>query len=328
MREAAVAERALFSRLPRLADLVPFTPIADGLPVPVQEIDDGLWVQRDDLTSSRYGGNKVRKLEFILPVAARRGGPIVTAGGTGSHHLLATAIYAEPLGLEVEAVVYPQPDTEDTRHTIEALARQPNIHLTHIPHRYLLPAGVAGRMAALAPRRPFLLWPGASTPVGTLGYVSAGLELAAALQGAGAGEPDAVVVAFGSGGTAAGLALGLAVAGWRRARVVAVRVADRVVANRGSLAALEVPAAGLLAAGGGRPAATRLIVDGAWAGRGYGYQTPEGAEAGRQAAGCGLVLEPTYTEKAFAAALHYRGKGERVVFVQTFGRGPAAGGGP
>ena len=321
---AGPAGRALFDRLPRLADLVPFMPLADGLPTPVEQVDERLWIQRDDLTSSGYGGNKVRKLEFVLPVAARRGGPVVSAGGSGSHHLLATAIYAGALGLDVDAVVYPQPETDDSRRTEAALAGRTNVHVTRIPHPYLMPAALAGRLAALAGRRPFLLWPGASTPVGTLGYVSAGLELAGAL---GRGdEPDVVVVPFGSGGTAAGLALGLALAGWQRARVVAVRVTDRVVANRATLSGLEAATAGVLALGGWRPRPGRLEVDGAWAGPGYGHPTAAGRQASKWAGRYGLALEPTYTAKAFAAALRAWREGERVVFVQTFGglgAGPA-----
>ncbi|MBV8161367.1 MAG: D-cysteine desulfhydrase, partial [Acidimicrobiia bacterium] len=69
------ARRALFERLPRLADLVPFAALADGLPTPVEQTDSRLWVQREEHTSSAYGGNKVRKFEFLFPVAERRGGP-------------------------------------------------------------------------------------------------------------------------------------------------------------------------------------------------------------------------------------------------------------
>ena len=79
-----VTERALFGRLPRLTDLVPWVKLDDGLPTPVEEIDDGLFVHHDDRTDSRYGGNKVRKLEFVLPIAQRRGGPVLTAGAIGS----------------------------------------------------------------------------------------------------------------------------------------------------------------------------------------------------------------------------------------------------
>ena len=204
------AERALFTRLPRLVDLVPFVELADGLPTPVEQLDDRLWVQRDDLTSSEYGGNKVRKLEFVLPIAQRRGGPVLTAGGTGSHHVVAAAVHGRRLGLDVEAVQYPQPDTDDVEHTRTTLAAPRR----HRDDRRALALRDAGRARgavspSLASKRPYLLWPGASTPLGTLGHVSAGLELAAAMDD----EPDDVVVALGSGGTAVGLALGLRLGG-------------------------------------------------------------------------------------------------------------------
>jgi len=308
-----VGRRALFDRVPRLADLVPFTPLADGLPTPVEQLDERLWVQRDDRTSTAYGGNKVRKLEFLLPVAARRGGPVLTAGGTGSHHVMAAAVHARALGLDVEAVVYPQPDTDDVARTRAGLSRL-GVRVTRVPSPYLMPAGLAARLAALASRRPYLLWPGASTPLGTLGYVSAGLELA----GSGIPEPDDVVVPLGSGGTAVGTATGIALGGWRRARVVAVRAADLTVTNLGVLRALEAGTATLLALGGRAPRRARLVVDGRWLGPGYGAPTVEGAEATARAREHGLTLEPTYTAKAFAAALDRLGRGERVVFVQTY----------
>jgi len=306
--------RSIFERLPRLEDLVPFVKLADGLPTPVQRIGERLWVQRDDLTSSAYGGNKVRKLEFVLPVAQRRGGPILTAGGIGSHHVLAAAVHARRLGLEVEAVQFPQPVTDNVRRTQEAL-RSLGVRSTRAPSSYLMPVVLAARLAALAPRRPYLLWPGASTPLGTLGYVSAGLELAAAMPR----EPDDVVVALGSGGSAVGLGLGLALAGWRRAQVVGVRVADAVANNMAVLRGLEAATAALLAVGGWMPKPARLTIDGRWFGGGYGEPTPAGEAAmGVANREHGLALEPTYTAKAFAAALDLIDRGRTVAFVQTY----------
>ena len=306
--------RALFERLPRLEDLVPFVELADGLPTPVERVAERLWVQREDLTSSAYGGNKVRKLEFVLPVAQRRGGPILTAGGIGSHHVLAAAVHARRLGLEVEAVQFPQQVTDNVRRTQEAL-RWLGVRSTRAPSSYLMPVVLAARLAALAPRWPYLLWPGASTPLGTLGYVSAGLELAAAMPR----EPDDVVVALGSGGSAVGLGLGLALAGWRRAQVVGVRVADAVANNMVVLRGLEAATAALVALGGWVPKPARLSVDGAWFGGGYGAPTDAGSAAMALARReHQLELEPTYTAKAFAAALHLVERGRSVVFVQTY----------
>ncbi len=315
------AGRALFDRLPRLVDLVPFTPLADGLPTPVERLGERLWVQRDDLTAladGGYGGNKVRKFELTLPVAVRRGGPVLTAGATGSHHVLAATTYARRLGLEVEAVVYPQPATDDARRTAAALAALGGVAITAVASPYLMPAALAARLAALAPRSPYLLWPGASTPLGALGHVSAGLELVDAFAAAGDDEPDDVVVALGSGGSAVGLAVGLALGGWRRARVQAVRAADRVVTNRAALAPLMAGTLALLAAGGAVVPPPRWRIDGRWFGRGYGHPTTAGEEATGRARELGLTLEPTYTAKAFAAALDGVARGRRVVFVQTY----------
>jgi D-cysteine desulfhydrase len=306
-------DRAIFDHLPRLADLVPFVGLADGLPTPLEQVDERLWVKRDDITASAYGGNKVRKFEFLLPVAARRGGPVVTAGGIGSHHVVAAAVYCRQLGLDVEAVLYPQDVTDDVRAT-QAHLRDLGVRVTLTPSRFLMPVALAGRLAALAPRRPYLLWPGGSTPLGALGYVSAGLELVADAVD----EPDAVVVGLGSGGSAVGLALGLAVAGWHKARVVAVRAADPLVTGPPVMAALEAGTAALLAMGGWRPTRSRMELNGDWFGGAYGRPTAAGTAAASRGESLGLRVEPTYTAKALAAAFALADAGERVVFVQTF----------
>jgi 1-aminocyclopropane-1-carboxylate deaminase/D-cysteine desulfhydrase-like pyridoxal-dependent ACC family enzyme len=310
-------ERALFERLPRLADLVPFVALADGLPTPVQQVEDRLWVFRDDYTSSLYGGNKVRKLEFLLPIAERRGGPVVTAGGIGSHHVVAVATFAARLGLRTEAVLYPQPLTDDVRR-VQAHLRLLGVNATAATHRYYMPAVLARRMAALALQRPYLVLPGASTPLGALGYVSAGLELVRAFADTGDAEPDAVVVPLGSGGTAVGLAIGLALGGWHNATVIGARAADALVTNRAVLTALEAGTSALVALGGWRPRPARWRVDGAWFGKGYGHPTAAGRAATAVASMWGIPLEPTYTAKGCAAALALAKSGQRVVYVHTW----------
>ncbi|HVE94455.1 MAG TPA: pyridoxal-phosphate dependent enzyme [Acidimicrobiales bacterium] len=312
----ATPTRAIFDRLPALADLVPFVALADGLPTPVHQVEDRLWVLRDDYTSSAYGGNKVRKLEFLLPVAERRGGPVVTAGGIGSHHVVAVATFAKRLGLRTEAVLYPQPVTEDVRH-VQAQLRRLGVVATAATHRYYTPLVLTRRLAALAPERPYLILPGASTPLGALGYVSAGLELVHAFSGLGEREPDVVVAPLGSGGTAVGLAIGIALGGWRDTSVVGVRAGDAVIANRAVLGSLEAMTAALVALGGWRPRAARWTVDSRWVGRGYGYPTAEGRAAAAVASMWGIAVEPTYTAKACAAALDLAATGKRVVYIHT-----------
>jgi D-cysteine desulfhydrase len=312
------SSRALFERLPRLLDLVPWVELADGLPTPVEQIDDGLYVQRDNVTDSRYGGNKVRKLEFVLPIAQRRGGPVLTAGAIGSHHVYATAVHAARLGLEVEAVRYPQPVTEHVHEVDDALRALPNVRHTMVPHRYAMPFALAARRIAIERAGGYAVMPGATSPLGVLGYVSAALEMVDAFADAGWPPPDDVVVALGSGGSAAGLTIGFQLAGWRHTTVIAVRVADAVVTNRALLAAHAVGAFSLLAMGGWVPRHGNIAIERGYLGDGYGHSTEAGERAIDEGTGFGLALESTYTAKAFAAALDRWRGGRRVVFVQTY----------
>jgi 1-aminocyclopropane-1-carboxylate deaminase/D-cysteine desulfhydrase-like pyridoxal-dependent ACC family enzyme len=311
-----VTQRALFDRVPRLADLVPFVPLADGLPTPVDRVDERLWVQRDDLSDSHYGGNKVRKLEHLLAIAARRGGPVLTAGALGSHHVVATAVHGARLGLEVEAVRFPQPTTPHVEE-MAARAEALGVRSTMAPTSTAMPFVLARRWADLARRGGTLVTPGGSTPIGVLGYVGAGLELVGRFAAEGWEEPDDVVVALGSGGSSVGLSLGLALGGWRRATVVAVRVADRIVTNAPVLRSMEAGVRSLLALGGAVPPPARWRIDGRWFGDGYGHPTAEGTAAGERAAALGIHSEPTYTAKALAAAFERLDAGRRVVFLQT-----------
>jgi D-cysteine desulfhydrase len=294
--------------------MVPFVELADGLPTPVDQVADRLWVKRDDATDSTYGGNKVRKLEHVLAVAQRKGGPVLTAGAKGSHHVYATAVHARRLGLEVEAVRFEQPDTEHVREVDAALKALGGVRETWVSHRTLMPFVLAARRAAIERERGYAVFPGATSPLGALGYVGAALELTEQL----ADEPDDVVVALGSGGSAVGLTIGLRLGGWRRARVVAVRTADAIVTNRAALVPHAAGTFALLALGGWRPEHGRLHIDTRWFGAGYGHPTDAGTAAMGEGAGLGLALEATYTAKAFAAALDLWRAGRRVVFVQTF----------
>ena len=311
----AAPHRQIFQRAPALRDLVPFVHLAD-LPTPVDQVDDGLWVKRDDLTSSVYGGNKVRKLEFVLGAPARRRHRLLTAGGMGSHHVEAVATHGARLGLVTEAVIYGVEVVDDPA---AALARLEDlaVRIHRVGSEYLMPLALARRLR----RGVHLVMPGASTPLGALGYVEAGLELAQQMPPA----ADCVVTALGSGGTAVGLALGLAWGGCD-AEVLAPLVSSPLVANRVVLSALEAGTRALLATGGVAPPRTRLRALTGYVGPGYGQSSEEGTRAAREAEALGVAVERTYTAKAFAAALDARRRGRHVVFVQTWAgpREPAA----
>ena len=305
------------------------------LPTPLERsarltdtLDTEIWVKRDDLTGTLYGGNKVRKLERLLADALDRGADtILTTGAAGSHHVLATSLYAARVGLRVHGVMVPQKRTPHVEANLRAtIASGAELHPVPV-HLAVPPA-----MAALALRlraqgkKPYVIGPGGSEPAGVVGYVEAGLELAVQLLTLKHGEPDAIYVAFGSGGTACGLALGLAAAGVMTP-IFAVRVTPRGVVRRAWLASLAHRTTQRLRAVDDRfpdvaeLALANLTIDDAQIGRGYGVPTPSGREAGRLAHDVAhLELDATYTEKAFASLVHAaRGarRGQRLAFVHT-----------
>jgi 1-aminocyclopropane-1-carboxylate deaminase/D-cysteine desulfhydrase-like pyridoxal-dependent ACC family enzyme len=299
-------------------------------PTPVRHARDlsaggaDLWIKRDDLTHDVYGGNKVRKLEHLLADAREHGARrVVTVGAVGSHHVLATTYFATQAGLEVEAILVPQPATD---HVIEVLRADVRLGLRAFPvgSWSLVPLAFARRIAAGA----FQITVGGSNVSGSMGYVQAARELAAQVRAGDLPEPDVCVVALGSGGTAAGLAAGFEAEGLKT-RVVGVTVSSppwvlrRVVR---SLATRCARRAGISAAGVAA-VRERLATDERFLGAGYGYATAAGDAATADAkAGAGLVLDPTYTAKAFASALwHVRAAQAKVVlYWHTLSSAPMA----
>ena len=276
---------------------------------------DALWLKREDRSSPLYGGNKVRGLEFLL-AGAVPGTVFVTVGGTGSTHCLATAVHAARLSCATVLAQFPQPETDISRE-IAAACERAAARIRRAPAIALLPVAVAGAWITARRRGPARWIPGGGAhPRGVVGQVLGGLELASQLST----PPDAIVTPLGSGGTAAGLTMAMAMLRWPT-RVVGVRVASSVVANRWRVDSLASGGARLLERMGvivPRPAPL-VIRNGL--GQGYGYPSPEGEAARERAGRAGVELDPTYSAKAFAAvsgsiAREFR----RVVFWHTFAR--------
>ncbi len=275
-----------------------------------------LWLKREDRSAAPCGGNKVRGLEFLL-AGARAGTVFVTVGATGSTHCLATAVHAARLSCAVALAQFPQPETDSSRAVAAACAAHAALVVrAQSPAGLPLAVLVAWRRARrLGPRR----WipGGGAHPRAVIGHLLATLELAGQL----AEPPDAILAPLGTGGTVAGILLGVAALGWGT-RVVGVRVAPQLVANRWRTRWLARRARSLLASRGiplsfSTPRGP-VVVDGL--GEGYGHPTPAGESARRLAADHGLILDSTYGAKAFAVLLR-RGTCDvrRVVFWHTFG---------
>ena len=301
------ALNALLERYPALNERLPWVSLGvQQTPLTTHEIGGReIMLKRDDRVAEPYGGNKVRKLEFLLARARAEGATrLVTAGAMGSHHALATTIYGRSLGFDVTTLLFPQHRTEHVREVLLAIAAT-GADLRFIPRMEMVPYGV-WRTRRTMGTDTFVIPPGGSDATGTLGYVAAALELDAQIGGG--TQPDSIYVAAGTLGTVAGMALGLALVG-RDIPVHGVRITSRLVTNRRMLRRLLLGAATLLEAAGveigdavARAEAGVHILDDQ-IGAGYGHETAAGAAATERFAELGITLDPTYTAKAAAAVL-------------------------
>jgi 1-aminocyclopropane-1-carboxylate deaminase/D-cysteine desulfhydrase-like pyridoxal-dependent ACC family enzyme len=312
----------LFERYPLLSSRLPHVSLGE-FPTPVHKLDqlgeriglENLFVKRDDLSGKVYGGNKVRKLEFLLGDALRAHvKEVLNFGAAGSNHALATAIYAQKLGLKSISMLVPQPNTNYVRRNL-LMSCQAGAELHMMPSIPFLPllANPAVvyqilRHGLQKGRCPEVIPMGGSSPLGAVGFVNAAFELKGQIQRGEIPEPDYIYVASGSMGTAAGLILGLRVIN-SKTRVVAVRVNDQRIVNTRGLVKLIHRTNSLLSSLDSsfpRFSITEQDIDikHEFFGKQYALCTQEGMEAAAMIERYGgIKLEGTYTGKAFAAVI-------------------------
>ena len=329
---------SLAASYPVLASALPWLSLAE-LPTPLEEAPQlaerlgigSLAVKRDDLTSPLYGGNKVRKLEYLLPDALVRGCDcVVTYGSAGSNHALATAVFATRLGLATHAVLVDQPPSPVVAQKLRWLLHVGAV--THHARSFAHSREVFEQLRAAHPggaeRVCEIPW-GGSNWIGTVGFVAGALELASQVRDA--QPPDFVYVSGGSMGTVIGLALGLRATGLGT-RVVAPRAVETGKGTEARLAETVVAINGELHA---RDSSFPLFDDPLanielrpeFFGPGYAEATPGAIEAVALMEELGNVhLETTYTGKALAGlvadARAGRLAGRSVVFWNTYNSAP------
>jgi D-cysteine desulfhydrase len=310
----------LFEAFPDLKGKLAWIPLG-SFPTPVERLEhiglDNLWIKRDDKSSNIYGGNKVRKLEFVLgDVVRKKKRHVITFGGIGTNHGLATAIFCRQLGIACTLLLFYQPVTAFVQQNM-LLFRQYGstmIHTRTLPwtvvHFYIL--------QRLIHPGAYFLFAGGSSPVGTLGFVNAAFELREQIRQGQMPTPDYIICPVGSNGTMAGLSLGMLLAGLPT-QVIGIRVAASHLGpfeacTPGTVRTLMKQTLAVLKKGSDRipnhVIGTQRII-GDYFGDGYGHPTPGGLQAIKiMHERTGIKLEPTYTGKTFAAVMDFAHKEE------------------
>lgn len=277
-----------------------------------------IWVKRDDMTGLAGGGNKTRKLEYVMAEAQANGArTLVTVGAVQSNHCRQTAALAARFGLDCILVLSGQPEENPSG----------NLLLDHLFGAKIVWCKTEERDQVLQQtfeqawaegKRPYLIPLGASTAVGTLGYLSAFQEFLT--QGL---EVDWMVVASSSAGTQAGLVLGAMLSGWK-GKVLGISIDHAAGDLQYRVAELVNEAAERIGSKIQCRAADVLVND-QYLGEGYGVPSPLEIEAIRLFARYeGLLLDPVYTGRAAAALIDLLRKGffkpdERILFWHTGG---------
>ncbi len=287
-----------------------------------------LWIKRDDCTGLASGGNKTRKLEYLMAQAVQQGADtVITQGATQSNHARQTVAISAKLGMQSHIIL-----EDRTGYKFDDYKHSGNVFLD-----YLFGASVTeapkdtdmnAAMATLAQelrakgRKPYIIPGGGSNPVGALGYVTCALELMDQANNMGVAF-DALVHATGSAGTQAGLVVGLYGA---RSQIpilgIGVRAAKQAQEER--VFALANETAELLGVPGSI-ARDNVVANCDYVGPGYGLPTPGMIEAVTMLARLeGILLDPVYSGKAMAGLIdlcrngHFR-RGQNVVFLHTGG---------
>ena len=287
-----------------------------------------LWIKRDDCTGLASGGNKTRKLEYLMAEALQQGADtVITQGATQSNHARQTVAIAAKLGLQSHIIL-----EDRTGYTFDDYKHSGNVFLDHLCGASVseVPldtdmnkamADLAGELRAKG-RKPYVIPGGGSNPVGALGYVTCALELMDQTNNMGLAV-DHLVHATGSAGTQAGLVVGM-YGGRSQIPVLGIGVRAAKAPQEERVFGLACETAELLGVPGS-VLREDVIANCDYVGPGYGLPTPGMIEAVTMLARLeGILLDPVYSGKGMAGLIDLcrKGrfkKGENVVFLHTGG---------
>ena len=291
-----------------------------------------IWIKRDDMTGLATGGNKARKLEFLVADAINnKADTLLTFGAVQSNHARMTAAAACKLGLKSFLVLSgSKPATVTGNLLLDEIMGCEYLFLPDYndPSKHdEMRMAVFNIVQDLTEkgRSVYMIPPGGSTPLGDIGYYLATVEMFEQARELGF-RIDHILVAMGSGGTHAGLLTGA------KCLDMPTKVIGIAVNKKGSLAELGLPPIEVIVNQvgeliGEEPSATPddVVIHYDYYGEAYGVITPECVEAIRLMARLeGIFLDPVYTGKAMAGMIDLIGKGqfhkdENIVFMHTGG---------
>ncbi|MDU4003082.1 D-cysteine desulfhydrase [Pluralibacter gergoviae] len=311
------------SRFPRLELIGAPTPL-EYLPRLSDHLGRDIFIKRDDVTPIALGGNKLRKLEFLAADALREGADtLVTAGAIQSNHVRQTAAVAAKLGLHCEALLENPIGTTAENYLTNGNRLLLDLFNAQVEMCDALtdPQAQLGELATRLEAqgfRPYVIPVGGSNALGALGYVESAQEIAQQCEGAVA--ISSVVVASGSAGTHAGLAVGLEQL-MPQAELIGVTVSRSVEAQKPKVVAIQQALAQSLEL---QARADITLWDDYFA-PGYGTPNEAGMEAVKLLAQLeGILLDPVYTGKAMAGLIdgisqkRFKDEGP-ILFVHTGG---------
>ena len=306
------------------------------LPTPLERLDrlskelggPEIWIKRDDCTGLSTGGNKTRKLEFLMAEAELQGAEMVmTQGATQSNHARQTAAFAAKLGMDCHILLEDRTGSNNANYNHNGNVLLDHLHGATTEKR---PGGLDmnAEMEALADqmrvdgKKVYTIPGGGSNPTGALGYVNCAFEMVSQANDRGL-KLDHIVHATGSAGTQAGLIVGLKA---MNAQIPLLGIGVRAPRpkqeeNVFSLACATAEKLGCP----GVVERADVVANTDYVGEGYGIPTESGLEAIRMFAELeAILLDPVYSAKGAAGFIdlirkgHFK-KGERVVFLHTGG---------
>ena len=283
-----------------------------------------IFIKRDDFLGYIVGGNKVRKLEYVMADVRSRGATaVVTIGSIQSNHARITAFVARRCGLKCALILNGAPPERATaNYRIEKLL---GVEIQHVETREDRPGRMAEVAAELRARGEIVyeIPLGASDAVGSFGFVNAFEEMTLQEKEMGLAF-DAVFIGSSSGGTQAGLEVGKRLFGRSGLRIVGVSPDDPSVSIQGTISGIAAAMFRRLGSPAG-PNGSEIVVDDHFIGDGYGIPSKASLEAAELFSGTeGILLDPVYTGKSASAVLDYCRRGEfppdaNVLFWHTGG---------